>query len=399
MDAERPEVWDILEEIIEDHPVMLNRAPTLHRLGIQAFYPKLIEGNAIRLHPLVCTAFNADFDGDQMAVHLPLSFETQLECRVLMLSSNNILHPASGQPIAVPGQDIVLGLYYLTKPRPGRKGEGMHFYDPAEAVRAYENGVVDLNATVYLRLPAGRKIYMGALEKDAVCLRESADDDATAGVKDISTELRVEEHVAALNALLGAPYAVNVDDIVVYDGSSYTVSSVKPFEQLAYDISYEGTEGATGADGLPASYVWLEGASIPDLQKDGYTFGGWTASCNGVTRVSEACGLTLEAQQYPGPIVLAATWRSDEPPAQDDPATQDDPPAQDDPAQQGEGASSKDGSGDDEEAQDYKQDTPASDTKREAKAEEILPKRYAKLLSCAPEVIPASNRCIIRISP
>ena len=176
VDAERPEVWDILEEIIEDHPVMLNRAPTLHRLGIQAFYPKLIEGNAIRLHPLVCTAFNADFDGDQMAVHLPLSFETQLECRVLMLSSNNILHPASGQPIAVPGQDIVLGLYYLTKPRPGRKGEGMHFFDSAEAVRAYENGVVDLNASVYLKLPAGRKVYMGALEKDAVCIRETADD-------------------------------------------------------------------------------------------------------------------------------------------------------------------------------------------------------------------------------
>ncbi len=176
VDAERPEVWDILEDIIEDHPVMLNRAPTLHRLGIQAFYPKLIEGNAIRLHPLVCTAFNADFDGDQMACHLPLSFETQLECRVLMLSSNNILHPASGQPIAVPGQDIVLGLYYLTKPRPGRKGEGMHFYDPAEAIRAYENGVVDLNAYVYLKLPAGRKIYMGAVEKDCVMTRESADD-------------------------------------------------------------------------------------------------------------------------------------------------------------------------------------------------------------------------------
>ena len=176
VDAERPEVWDILEQIIEDHPVMLNRAPTLHRLGIQAFYPKLIEGNAIRLHPLVCTAFNADFDGDQMAVHLPLSFETQLECRVLMLSSNNILHPASGQPIAVPGQDIVLGLYYLTKPRPGQKGEGMHFYDPAEAIRAYENGAVSLNANVYLKLPAGRKIYMGALEKDCTCVREIADD-------------------------------------------------------------------------------------------------------------------------------------------------------------------------------------------------------------------------------
>lgn len=177
VDAERPEVWDVLEEIIEDHPIMLNRAPTLHRLGIQAFYPKLIEGNAIRLHPLVCTAFNADFDGDQMACHLPLSFETQLECRVLMLSSNNILHPASGQPIAVPGQDIVLGLYYLTKPRPARKGEGMYFFDSAEAIRAYENGAVDLNANVYLKLKAGKKIYMGSLKKDAVCIRENPDDD------------------------------------------------------------------------------------------------------------------------------------------------------------------------------------------------------------------------------
>ncbi|PWJ62316.1 MULTISPECIES: DNA-directed RNA polymerase subunit beta' [unclassified Fibrobacter] len=183
VDAERPEVWDILEQIIEDHPVMLNRAPTLHRLGIQAFYPKLIEGNAIRLHPLVCTAFNADFDGDQMACHLPLSFETQLECRVLMLSSNNILHPASGQPIAVPGQDIVLGLYYLTKPRPGRKGEGMHFFDPAEAIRAYENGVVDLNAYVYLKLPKGRKIYMGAVEKACTMVREEADDNGVLEVE------------------------------------------------------------------------------------------------------------------------------------------------------------------------------------------------------------------------
>lgn len=132
VEKERPEVWDILEEIIEDHPVMLNRAPTLHRLGIQAFYPKLIEGKAIRLHPLVCAAFNADFDGDQMAVHLPLSFETQLECRVLMIASNNILHPASGQPIAVPSQDIVLGLYYLTKPRVNLKPDGSEYKDPEE---------------------------------------------------------------------------------------------------------------------------------------------------------------------------------------------------------------------------------------------------------------------------
>ncbi len=185
VDSERPEVWDILEKIIEDHPVMLNRAPTLHRLGIQAFYPKLIEGNAIRLHPLVCAAFNADFDGDQMAVHLPLSFETQLECRVLMLSSNNILHPASGQPIAVPSQDIVLGLYYISKPRPNRKGEGMRFYDSAEAIRAYENGVVDLNAWVYLRLPAGRKIYIGAFEKNTLCEKEIPDDN---GVSEIMVQ-------------------------------------------------------------------------------------------------------------------------------------------------------------------------------------------------------------------
>jgi len=165
VEKERPEVWDILENIIEDHPVLLNRAPTLHRLGIQAFYPKLIEGKAIRLHPLVCAAFNADFDGDQMAVHLPLSFETQLECRVLMLSTNNILHPASGQPIAIPSQDIVLGLYYLTKPRKGLKGEGKIFGDSDEVVRAYENGWLDLNAVIKLRLKEGSRVYRSAFAR------------------------------------------------------------------------------------------------------------------------------------------------------------------------------------------------------------------------------------------
>lgn len=205
VEKERPEVWDILEEIIEDHPVMLNRAPTLHRLGIQAFYPKLIEGKAIRLHPLVCSAFNADFDGDQMAVHLPLSFETQLECRVLMIASNNILHPASGQPIAVPSQDIVLGLYYLTKPRVNLKPDGSEYTDSEEYFQslrkfgtteevlmaynrdrdesylAYDNTVekayrvweleeespelaykssnLSLNKSIAFRLPKGRNIY------------------------------------------------------------------------------------------------------------------------------------------------------------------------------------------------------------------------------------------------
>ena len=136
VEKERPEVWDILEEVIKDHPVLLNRAPTLHRLGIQAFFPVLVEGKAIRLHPLVCTAFNADFDGDQMAVHVPLSVESQLECRFLMLSANNLLSPASGHPVMTPTQDIVLGIYYLTKMAVGRKGEGRAFSDPAELFHA-----------------------------------------------------------------------------------------------------------------------------------------------------------------------------------------------------------------------------------------------------------------------
>jgi DNA-directed RNA polymerase subunit beta' len=146
------EVWDILEEVIREHPVMLNRAPTLHRLGIQAFEPVLIEGKAIQLHPLVCTAFNADFDGDQMAVHVPLSLEAQLEARSLMMSTNNILSPANGDPIIVPSQDVVLGLYFMTRERVNAKGEGMVFADPGEAKRAYESGHADLQARVKVRL-------------------------------------------------------------------------------------------------------------------------------------------------------------------------------------------------------------------------------------------------------
>ncbi len=151
VERERPEVWDILEEIIDEHPVLLNRAPTLHRLGVQAFYPVLVEGKAIRLHPLVCAAFNADFDGDQMAVHIPLSFEAQLEARMLMFSTNNILSPSSGRPIATPSQDIVLGCYYLTKDRPGDKGEGTRFATNDEAVMAYNFGEVALHAPITLR--------------------------------------------------------------------------------------------------------------------------------------------------------------------------------------------------------------------------------------------------------
>jgi len=146
------EVWDILEEIIEDHPVLLNRAPTLHRLGIQAFQPILIEGKAIQIHPLVCAAFNADFDGDQMAVHVPLSFYAQAETKLIMLSSHNILSPANGRPLAVPSQDIVLGIYYLTKAKPGDLGEGKLFYSPEEVIIAYDHGKVGLHAKIKVRI-------------------------------------------------------------------------------------------------------------------------------------------------------------------------------------------------------------------------------------------------------
>jgi DNA-directed RNA polymerase subunit beta' len=152
VEKERPEVWDILEEVIREHPVMLNRAPTLHRLGIQAFEPVLIEGKAINLHPLVCTAFNADFDGDQMAVHVPLSLEAQLEARVLMMSTNNILSPSSGKPIIVPSQDIILGLYYLSMESDGQKGEGMIFSSPSEVLMALDNNQVHLQAKVKVRV-------------------------------------------------------------------------------------------------------------------------------------------------------------------------------------------------------------------------------------------------------
>ena len=152
VEKERPEVWDILEEVIREHPVMLNRAPTLHRLGIQAFEPVLIEGKAINLHPLVCTAFNADFDGDQMAVHVPLSLEAQLEARVLMMSTNNILSPSSGKPIIVPSQDIILGLYYLSMISNSLKGEGMIFSSPTEVLMALDNSQVELQAKIKVRV-------------------------------------------------------------------------------------------------------------------------------------------------------------------------------------------------------------------------------------------------------
>jgi DNA-directed RNA polymerase subunit beta' len=165
VEQEVPEVWDILEEVIREHPVMLNRAPTLHRLGIQAFEPVLIEGKAIQLHPLVCAAFNADFDGDQMAVHVPLSLEAQMEARTLMLSSNNVLSPANGDPIIVPSQDIVLGLYYMTREKVGARGEGMSFIDIPEVLRAYESRQVELGARIKVRIREQERLADGSLRE------------------------------------------------------------------------------------------------------------------------------------------------------------------------------------------------------------------------------------------
>jgi len=157
-------VWDTLEEVIKDHPVLLNRAPTLHRLGIQAFEPVLVEGRAIKLHPLVCTAYNADFDGDQMAVHVPLSAEAQAEARFLMLSANNLLKPQDGKPVTVPTQDMVMGCYYLTIAKDGAKGEGKAFSTVEEAVMAYDEGELELHAKIKVR----RVLVKDGVEKHAI---------------------------------------------------------------------------------------------------------------------------------------------------------------------------------------------------------------------------------------
>ncbi|SUH11792.1 DNA-directed RNA polymerase subunit beta' [Salmonella enterica subsp. enterica] len=182
VEREEAVVWDILDEVIREHPVLLNRAPTLHRLGIQAFEPVLIEGKAIQLHPLVCAAYNADFDGDQMAVHVPLTLEAQLEARALMMSTNNILSPANGEPIIVPSQDVVLGLYYMTRDCVNAKGEGMVLTGPKEAERIYRAGLASLHARVKVRITEYEKDENGefvahtSLKDTTVGPRHSVDD-------------------------------------------------------------------------------------------------------------------------------------------------------------------------------------------------------------------------------
>ncbi|MGH8109960.1 MAG: DNA-directed RNA polymerase subunit beta' [Arenimonas sp.] len=231
VEREEAQVWDILEEVIREHPVLLNRAPTLHRLGIQAFEPVLIEGKAIQLHPLVCTAFNADFDGDQMAVHVPLSLEAQLEARALMMSTNNILSPANGEPIIVPTQDVVLGLYYMTRALENKKGEGMVFANVNEVRRAYDNRVVELHAKVKVRLPITEVNEEGAVSNrtaivDTTVGRALLADIIPEGLPYalINTELTKKNISRLINTcyrMLGLKHTVVFADQLMYTGFAY----------------------------------------------------------------------------------------------------------------------------------------------------------------------------------
>ncbi|HEY0662377.1 MAG TPA: DNA-directed RNA polymerase subunit beta', partial [Lysobacter sp.] len=235
VEREEAEVWDILEEVIREHPVLLNRAPTLHRLGIQAFEPVLIEGKAIQLHPLVCTAFNADFDGDQMAVHVPLSLEAQLEARALMMASNNILSPANGEPIIVPSQDVVLGLYYMTRALENKKGEGMAFANIAEVKRAYDNRAVELHAKVKVRISGT------VIDEDGGRSKQSSIVDTTIG-RALLAEILPE----------GLPFALvntelNKKAISRLINSSYRMLGLKDTVVFADKLMYTGFAYATRA--------------------------------------------------------------------------------------------------------------------------------------------------------
>ena len=232
VEKESEEVWDILDEIIKEYPVLLNRAPTLHRLGIQAFEPTLIEGKAIQLHPLVCAAFNADFDGDQMAVHVPLSLEAQVEARVLMLSSNNILSPSNGSPIIVPSQDIVLGIYYMSREKPNAKGEGMIFSDVEEVHRAYQEKIVDLQAKVRVRI----KIKDDSSDESITKIVET-----TAGRSVLAELLPKEIPFSYINRDLDKKAISELFDV------SYRLAGLKATVVLADQIMYTGFRYSTRA--------------------------------------------------------------------------------------------------------------------------------------------------------
>ncbi|AKO11393.1 DNA-directed RNA polymerase subunit beta' [Xanthomonas oryzae] len=252
VEREEAEVWDILEEVIREHPVLLNRAPTLHHLGIQAFEPVLIEGKAIQLHPLVCTAFNADFDGDQMAVHVPLSLEAQLEARALMMSTNNILSPANGEPIIVPSQDVVLGLYYMSRALENKKGEGMVFANTSEVKRAYDNRMVELHAKV--------KVRITQVDVDAV------DGKRTSGTSIVDTTVGR----ALLSEILpeGLPFQLantemtkkNISRLI---NSSYRLLGLKDTVVFADKLMYTGYAYATRA----GVSIGIDDMLIPDEKK------------------------------------------------------------------------------------------------------------------------------------
>jgi len=235
VEREGPEVWDILEEVIREHPVLLNRAPTLHRLGIQAFEPVLIEGKAIQLHPLVCTAFNADFDGDQMAVHVPLSLEAQLEARTLMMSTNNVLSPANGEPIIVPSQDVVLGLYYMSREKINARGEGMIFSDTAEVHRAYETRTVELQAKVTVRIREASIDAQGVKHPvvrrvETTVGRALLSDILPAGmpfelINQNMTKKAISRLINSCYRLLGLKEAVIFADQLMYTGFAYATRS------------------------------------------------------------------------------------------------------------------------------------------------------------------------------
>jgi DNA-directed RNA polymerase subunit beta' len=229
VDRKEPVVWDILEYVMKGHPVLLNRAPTLHRLGIQAFQPKLIEGKAIQLHPLSCTAFNADFDGDQMAVHLPLGNEAILEAQMLMLASHNILNPANGAPITVPSQDMVLGLYYITKLHPGAKGEGLLFYGVEEAIIAYNEGKVDIHAPV--------KVLVNTIDETGHAAKKILD----TSVGRVMVNEFVPREVAFVNEVLGKKALRDIiGDVIKTCGVARTAKFLDDIKNLGYQMAFKG---------------------------------------------------------------------------------------------------------------------------------------------------------------
>ena len=227
VDRKDPAIWDILENVMKGHPVLLNRAPTLHRLGIQAFQPRMIEGKAIQLHPLACTAFNADFDGDQMAVHLPLGNAAIMEAQLLMLGSQNILNPANGAPITVPSQDMVLGLYYITKVRPGAKGEGMTFYGPEEVIIAFDEKVIDMHAQIRVRIPADKQDPSKGTQIV----------ETTAGR--IIVNQYVPEEVPFVNEVLGKKALRRIiTDVIKNTGVTRTAKFLDDIKNLGYDQAF-----------------------------------------------------------------------------------------------------------------------------------------------------------------